>query len=382
MLIALAAAALVAAGSEADEGERDFDAFALPLVSYNTDLGLGLGAVGGAYLYSPPFRPYRHALAAQAFFTTRGVQNHWFRYDGPRLFGRARLEARLEWRRELYSPYYGAGNLAAPGETAEPSRENRRFAFDRLSPGAWVRLRLSAAGDEGPVQVFAGYAFRWLGLSPYIGSVLLEERPAGVEGGPDGQVWLGALFDTRDDEADPTRGGAEELSLRVSSRAFGSRWTYAGITATERRFFSLMTPRLILGQRLVGDVLVGESPFFEWSTIGGLAYLDAIGGQNSVRGVPRNRYVGTVKLVSNTELRFYPFELELLGAPLKIGGVAFADAGRVWHPGVEDGPWWLWHVGLGGGLRLSRRAAVVRLDYAQALETGRQGLYITFGHVF
>src|SRR5688572_6392154 len=78
--------------------EQGFDAVGVPLLSFNSDLGFGYGAVGGAYIYGPGYRPYRHGLALQAFFTTRGVQNHWLRYDGPRLIGSARLEARVEWR--------------------------------------------------------------------------------------------------------------------------------------------------------------------------------------------------------------------------------------------------------------------------------------------
>ena len=46
------------------------------------------------------------------------------------------------------------------------------------------------------------------------------------------------------------------------------------------------------------------------------------------------------------------------------------DFGRVWHPGI------------GGGLRLSRRAAVVRMDYARSTESGRRRFYPTFGHMF
>jgi hypothetical protein len=40
------------------------------------------------------------------------------------------------------------------------------------------------------------------------------------------------------------------------------------------------------------------------------------------------------------------------------------------------------HPGLGAGVRLARRAAVLRFDYALATETWRQGVYVTFGHMF
>jgi len=74
-------------------------------VSFNPDTGFGYGAVGGIYLSSPGYVPYRYALAAQVFFTTRGVQSHWLRFDAPDLLPRLRLEVRAEQSRELFSPW-------------------------------------------------------------------------------------------------------------------------------------------------------------------------------------------------------------------------------------------------------------------------------------
>src|SRR5207248_1909557 len=105
------ALALAARRLEADA--RAADAIALPVLSYSTDLGLGFGAVGGAYLYEPGYEPYRHAVGAQLFFTSRGGQSHFLRYDGPDLLGPFRLEARLELKREQQAPYFGPGNRSA-----------------------------------------------------------------------------------------------------------------------------------------------------------------------------------------------------------------------------------------------------------------------------
>jgi outer membrane translocation and assembly module TamA len=101
-----------------------------------------------------------------------------------------------------------------------------------------------------------------------------------------------------------------------------------------------------------------------------------------VRGIERNRFAGNIKAFSNTELRVRAFGFNLFGAPVTVGGVAFMDLGRVWHPQVTDGPWWKWHPGVGGGVRLARRAAVVRFDYAMSPETGRSRVYLNFGHMF
>ena len=68
------------------------------------------------------------------------------------------------------------------------------------------------------------------------------------------------------------------------------------------------------------DYQFGEVPFFEWGTVGGLSAAEGIGGQSSVRGVPRLRFGGNVKVFSNTELRFYVWDFPLLGQRTRVGG--------------------------------------------------------------
>jgi outer membrane protein assembly factor BamA len=379
LLPALALSLLCAATPEARK-ERGFDALGVPLVSYNSDVGFGYGAVGGAYFYSPGYKPYRHGVALQAFFTTGGVQNHWLRYDGPQFFKGARIEARLEWRRELFTPYYGPGNVASPEFDNDFSDLN--YNYDRVSPGGWVRVRTHPLGQDHPFQQYFGYGYKWNDIRPYPGSLLERDQPVGIAGGSTGQLLFGLLWDTRNDESDPTQGGLEEVSLRLSAEPTGSRYQFGGVTLAERRFWTLGSPRFVFAQRLALDLLFGDVPFFEWTGTGGINYLEGIGGMSSVRGVPRNRYGGNLKVISNSELRFYPYEFQLFGAPVKVGGLAFFDLGRAWHPGVDDGEWYNWHPGVGAGVRLVRRAAVVRFDYAFAPEEVRHGVYVTFGHMF
>ena len=359
--------------------ESGVDAIALPLVSFNSDHGFGYGGVGGMYLYAPGKAPYAHALGAQVFFSSRGVQNHYLRYDGPQLLGPMRVEGRLEYRRELHSPFFGAGNKSAPdfrGDENDP-----RYNFDKGAPGFWVRLRGRPCGDTHPLQSYVGYGWRHTSVDVYETSMLGQEQPLGIEGGSTGQLLAGVLWDTRDDESDPTVGGVEELALRVSGSATGSRYHYAGITLSERRYLKLSS-RLTLAHRLTLDMLFGDVPFFEWSNTGGVNVTEGIGGMSSVRGIERNRFSGNIKAFSNTELRFQAANLKVFGQDMRVGAVVFMDFGRVWHPGVPDGKWYEWHPGIGGGVRLARRAAVIRMDYARSTESGKQRFYLTFGHMF
>ncbi|MGI5865481.1 MAG: Omp85 family outer membrane protein [Myxococcales bacterium] len=384
MLPALLALAVAAAGGvsarEAPvlerEAERSVDTLVVPLASFNSDDKLGFGLAGGAYVYGGGRRPYAHAFAGQVFMTTGGVQSHFLRYDGPQFLGSGvRLEGRLDYRREKFAPYFGPGNNSAPDFEGE--ERSGLYTYERLNAGGWVRVRI---GTPGAVpQPYVGYSFRFTSVRPHEGSLLEQQRPLGVEGGRTGQVLVGIVRDTRDDESDPSRGGSQELALRIGSRATGSDYDYGQATLTVRHFVPLGR-WLVLGGRVAGDWLFGDVPFYEWPNLGGLLGAEGIGGISSVRGIARHRYTGTLKLLANVELRATLAEPRILGRRIKVGGVLFADAGRAWFEESYDGPWYRLHTAGGVGVRLVHGAAVARFDFG--ISRDRQAVYFMLGHMF
>ena len=335
--------------------------------------------VGGVYIYGDGRQPYQHGLGAQVFFTSRGIQNHYLRYDGPGLLGPLRVEARFEYKRELSSPFYGAGNRSASGFTGNEKDAGTTTTRARRARGCGcagsrgartIRSRCTRAIRGGTRGCRPTRRRCWRRCNRWASRADPRDRFCSERCGTHGTA----------SRIRPT-GGAEELALRLSGHTTGSRYQYAGVTLSERRYFRLGS-RFIFAQRVSLDMLFGEVPFFEWSTTGGVNFTEGVGGMSSVRGIERNRFVGNIKVFSNTELRFHALDMRILGQPMKLGMVAFLDLGRVWHPGVTDGAWHEWHPGAGAGLRVTRRAAVIRVDYALSTETGGQRFYMNYGHMF
>ncbi len=182
-------------GEAKDSG---FDFIPVPIAAFNSDTGFGLGVVLLAYIYGKDYRPYRFGITAQFLATTTGFQGHYIAFDAPHLIGPVRVEARFEFHKDLYAPYYGPGNHTFPGESLEGP--DKFFGYLNVWTSDWVRLRVKPLGDAAPFTVYAGYEYRYHWVTPYADSVLARERPTGIGGGRNGKFFGGLLWDTRDDE--------------------------------------------------------------------------------------------------------------------------------------------------------------------------------------
>jgi outer membrane protein assembly factor BamA len=371
-LVAVLAAAAVSTGG--------LDWLALPIASYNSDDGLAGGAVIQAQ-WTGDVKPYRASLAAQVLFTTRGIQSHYLRLDVPHLFGTGlRLWLDGEYHRELYAPYYGLGNFSSDSPAAHPGLTSEHpFSYERRYPQAFAALTIPIDGEGTHIEAFSRYLH--IRNDPYPGSLFTEERPPGAEGGDELSFGGGILVDRRDGEAVPRGGYLLELAVRGASRGFVSRHTYGGLTARAMGFVPIVPRRIVVALRVMGDGLTKDAPLFELGRFGGLTAIEGIGGESSVRGVPKQRYIGRIKAMSTAELRVRVADGRLLDRVVSFGLVAFVDTGRVWQLDGTDRRFFEFHSGSGGGLRIWHREFVVRVDVATSDERP-VNFYFTFGNFF
>src|SRR5205823_2184217 len=125
------------------------------------------------------------------------------------------------------------------------------------------------------------------------------------------------------------------------------------VTGSLRKYWPL-TSSLVLAQRILAQQTTGDVPLSDLATIQtSFKQEEGLGGNSTVRGLPKNRFVGKGIEVLNTELRwrFKNFTLLRKDAYLTLSG--FSDVGRVWAESMRASELLSdLHSGYGGGIRL------------------------------
>jgi outer membrane protein assembly factor BamA len=376
----------------------------LPVVGGTTDIGIGGGYFAGLAHVQEGYDPYIWNIESAGLVTFKLVegkvvlpyQDDYIQLTVPRLFGKPlRFELRSEYSWETTLGYYGLGN-ASPAPAANASTYNQ---YGRLHPELLIDARWRVV-DHLAAMAGVGFTESWLQVrqdsklqsdltngSPEVKSLLGSVNTAGVATALGGLQW-----DTRDNEVSSHSGSYDTVGVRISPGGIKETpYRYAQLTAIARAFVPIAGPRVVLAMRLVGDVLIGQPPFYELSRFEDAYATYALGGQNGVRGVPGQRYYGKVKVLGNLEVRTEISSFHALGKPMTWGIVGFMDGGRVWadtsyHPEL-DGTGIGLKYGVGGGLRLqSGSSFVLRADVAWSPDASALGSpvggYFAAGQMF
>ncbi len=392
-------ARVAGAQTSQDKAHTEVDLF--PWVGGTSDVGFGGGLLGAVARVGPGYAPYKWRLegGSVTMFKQGGngsgghltCQDYYLKLSLPWLAGgKARLDARASWTRQDPVHYYGLGNASErlPRGQFAPGY----YDYTRTHPTFWVKLRLHVGG---PFFVRIGNSYTQNSYQiapdsklaqdiaspdPEVRALLNHPRDSAVD-----FFEYALMYDTRDNEIEPTRGAYDKFQVRFSpggSSHFPYRYAEANLTL--RLYRTVIPNHLTLAMRLVGDALFGHPPMYELSRIDDTS---AIGGSKGVRGVPAGRYAGKLKLLGNVEARIPFYDFSMLGKQFRLGAAAFFDAGRVWadytsHPELDGRSLGL-HYGIGGGLRLQQgKAFVLRADAAWSPDARPMGFYLTAGEAF
>jgi len=375
------------ASSLAAQRQSGVEVSGIPALNFDADEGFGYGAILALYKYEPRSATYRWTVQPTVFMTTRGRRDYTLFFDSPSTDARPwRLTAYAGREQQLAAPYYGVGNETTYDAALETgaTRYYYRYGLDRLRASADVQHTLGTPSLRYLVGV--GASSETVDLTPFdSGSTLIESDMNGRQPASrrTNYVRAGLTWDTRDREIGTTSGTwADVLVQRVDSK-LGASWNYTRWTASARHYQPL-GGRVTLANRLVLQNTIGDVPFYSLAELPtAQKSQDGLGGTSSIRGIPKDRYVGKGVLVSNNELRWRAAEFGLIGRPSSLVLSGFVDAGRVWADGVDlSTALRELHSGYGGGARLSFGPSfVISTDVGHSSQS-TAAIYIGLGYLF
>jgi outer membrane protein assembly factor BamA len=366
---------------------RGIEVSGIPALNFDADEGVGYGAILALYAYDANRTSYRWTLQPTVFLTTEGRRDYTLFYDAPSRSGRAwRVTAFAGREQQLAAPYYGIGNATAYDPAVEHGTTRYFYRYGRARDRAAVDLQHALWHPALRVLVGAGASRETINLTPFDSGTTLIERDLSDVTPPrqrTNYARAGVTWDTRDREIGTQSGTwADGLVQRVD-RSLGATSSYTRWTATVRHYQPL-GGRVTLANRLLAQNVSGDAPFYTLSEIQTTQKSqDGLGGSSTVRGLPKDRYVGKGVVVSNNELRWRAAEFGLAGRPSSLVLSAFADAGRVWAGGIDASSLLdELHAGVGGGARVSfGQSFVVALDVGHSAQATAP-IYIGLGYMF
>jgi hypothetical protein len=316
----------------------------IPIAGGDSDVGIGVGEVGDWARLQPGTGLYRWRLESQAFITFKLRDGDLIVpfQDYSLLLSERNWGAEKRWTFDIRGAFtdestlkfYGIGN-ASPLPAADLG--TRQSEYGRMHPTLSIETRRALA--QGLYLFFGSvYTHNWLSVPA--GGTLATLHDSGPE---EQRAMLGSFtshgvellevgleYDSRDNEIVTRSGAFHSLQVRYSPRAGNTLpYAYEQINLTMRAYATPIPRWLTLSGRLVGDVLLGDPPFYELARFN---QTPAIGGVNAVRGVPAQRYYGKVKLFGNFEARSELLPFRIGSKRLQEGQTFVVRADLAWSP--------------------------------------------------
>jgi outer membrane protein assembly factor BamA len=370
----------------AQEHTRPIEVSGIPALNFDADEGFGYGAIVALYGYDKQ-PTYRWTLQPTLFLTTEGRRDYTVFFDAPSRPGNPwRYTVFAGRQQQLAAPYYGIGNTTAYDPSLEhgSTRYFYRYGRDRLRTSADVQHAVFHPNVR--LLVGAGLIRDEINPTPFdSGTTLIEEQLRGqsVPAGRTNFVRAGLTYDTRDREIGTHAGTWIDIIVQRVDKAIGATNEYTRWTTTARRYQPL-SDRVTFASRVLLQNVSGDIPFYALSEIQATqAQPDGLGGSSSVRGLPKDRYLGKGIALASNELRWRALDFTSAGRRSSLILSAFVDAGRVWADGIDlSTAAEQLHAGYGAGARLAfGQSFVVALDVAHSAQSAAP-IYVGLGYPF
>lgn len=420
-----------------DKIKKGWNIGALPVISYNSDLGLQYGALVNLYNYGDGSRypKYDHSLYFEASWYTKGSGIFRFYYDSKELIKGIRTSVDISYIPDQTYSFYGFNGYDAVYNhdwEEESSDEYRTRVFYRQKR-EFFRVKIDFQGEiNKKFNWLAGFNFFHIyttsvdiehlnknksdedmlpdvpGLyDNYVNWGIIPESQK--NGGMLTNIKLGLVFDTRDNEPNPNRGIWTEAILVAAPKPLSNMDNgFTKIVITHRQYFTLVKEKLTFAYRLgLQSTIAGTAPYYVepimyMSKMNG-AYSEGLGGSKTLRGILRNRIVGDGVVYGNFEFRWKFFKTQWLNQNFYFALNTFFDTGRViknyeveeetegaiYSPYTEDDYFDFgsetFHNSAGAGLHIAmNQNFILAIDFGKALDPqdGDTGFYIGLNWLF
>jgi len=402
----------------------------VPAIAYNSDTGLLYGIILNPFNYGDGsmYPDYKYSIYMEWSRTTKGSGINKLFFDSKYLLPKGiRVTGELSYLTEQALPFYGFNGYESIyhpeyEDDQDPDYRTRVYYRHMRNQFKLTMDFQKQVGNPnlrgifglgflntvvGPVDVAALNEgqdpedklpiYTWAekrGLyDAYVANGYITADEA--DGGQVNYMKLGAVYDTRDNEANPMTGMWTEGLILAAPSFLGSDFSYTELTITHRQYFTLIPRDLSFAFRVGYQAVIGgDIPFFM------LPYYqssyqtqEGFGGSKTFRGILKNRVVGNSIVLFNTELRWKFFRTVLFGQNLYLALNAFVDGGQslsqygndAYLSSVSNQDGDSLHLSYGGGFRIAlNENFIISVDYGMASDEqdGTSGLYIGLGYLY
>ena len=345
LIIACSSISLYSQTDSLSKQDNEWEAF--PILNYDSDAGFGYGAKG--FLYN--FLDAKESFDLTLYNSTKGER--WYRFvfsipDIQRRQGKKyplAFDLIIDYDKWINYKYYNTSYNYLTNKSKDQSETYIREPIE-----------ITAMFSRGFVKNFVaelGLRFKNISCYAFDSTGLLQfKTPTQVKYA---SIFFNFRWDTRTNYINPQNGFVLEIDNEYSPNIFKQNQDFYKAAILGQNYLILFKPDFVFANRII------------LQTISEVNYqlLLSLGGNNTLRGLPQDRYLSTFTVLINSELRFPVWR--------RLGGIAGADAGK----GKSTSDWIINPV---IGLRFYMDNFVVRFDVGFGNET--TGIYFNFGHIF
>lgn len=361
---------------KSEEVKTGWNIGALPVVSYDSDMGFQYGALSSIYNYGDGSRypEYNHMFYVEASKFTKGGSIFRFAYEGDQLIEGVRLNFDLGYLPDALAAFYGFNGYESVYNAGWEEPENEDVYGSRMiykHKRNLFRTTADLVGDLGlgKLQWSAGIGY----YNYNIGSVDVNKYYDGLdkddpnfvysddylpsltavpglyenykawglipanqaEGGSMVTLKAGLTYDSRDNRPNPNSGIWTEAGFSYTPGFLSSDDNdgFLKFYITHRQYFTVIKNRLTFAYRVgYQNTIAGDTPWYAQNMMviaaNRSAFSEGLGGSKSIRGVLRNRVVGDGFAYGNFEARLKAVKFKFINQNFYIGINGFLDLGK------------------------------------------------------